>query len=163
MYRGQWVNFPISRFVKEIPLNLMESNMSLEKKTADTIPLYEKKDKSVKLYSGYINQSMKSSTTSNVNKPYSGTNILSSAKPVAKPKISVKPVQTAKPVSFTKGSEIKSEINYKVGDRVSHIKFGEGVVKDIDNSGVNTYVTIEFDTYGQRVLDSRFAKLNVIG
>ncbi|MBP5564629.1 MAG: UvrD-helicase domain-containing protein [Lachnospiraceae bacterium] len=163
MYRGQWVNFPISRFVKEIPLNLMESNMSLEKKTADTIPLYEKKDKSVKLYSGYINQSMKSSTTSNVNKPYSGTNMLSSAKPVAKPKISVKPVQTAKPVSFTKGSEIKSEINYKVGDRVSHIKFGEGVVKDIDNSGVNTYVTIEFDTYGQRVLDSRFAKLNVIG
>ena len=45
---------------------------------------------------------------------------------------------------------------------MSHIKFGEGVVTDIDSSGVNTYVKIDFDQYGQRILDSRFAKLNVI-
>ena len=164
MFRGQWVNFPISRFVKEIPLTLIESNMSLEKKTADTIPMYERKDKSVKLYSGYINQSTQTKTTSNVNKPYSGTNILSSSKPVAKPKINAfKSAGDSKSFSFTKGSDIKNEINYKVGDRVSHIKFGEGTVKDIDSSGVNTYVSIEFDAYGQRVLDTRFAKLNVIG
>ena len=69
---------------------------------------------------------------------------------------------SAKPLGFSKGSELKSNINYKVGDRVNHIKFGEGTVKEIDSSGVNTYVKIEFDQYGQRILDSRFTKLTVI-
>ena len=93
----------------------------------------------------------------------------------AKPKASVKvditkksmtgatPSKKASPViNLTKGSELKSNINYKAGDRVSHIKFGEGVVTEIDTSGNNTYVKIDFDQYGQRILDSRFAKLNVL-
>ena len=64
--------------------------------------------------------------------------------------------------SLSKGSDLKSNVNYKVGDRVSHIKFKEGVVTEINSNENGTYVTIVFDEYGQRILDARFAKLNVL-
>ena len=48
---------------------------------------------------------------------------------------------------------------YKVGDRVSHPKFGAGRVERIDPLTTDYKVTIVFDTYGTKTLLANFAKL----
>ena len=48
---------------------------------------------------------------------------------------------------------------YKVGDRVSHPKFGAGRVERIDPLTTDYKVTIAFDTYGTKTLLANFAKL----
>jgi DNA helicase-2/ATP-dependent DNA helicase PcrA len=55
-----------------------------------------------------------------------------------------------------------SSLPYKVGDKVSHIKFGEGIVKNINDIGKDYEVTIEFKESGDRILLAGFAKLNKI-
>ena len=55
-----------------------------------------------------------------------------------------------------------SSLDYKVGDKVSHIKFGEGIVKNINDIGKDYEVTIEFKESGDRILLAGFAKLNKI-
>ena len=66
------------------------------------------------------------------------------------------------------GSESKTSsgpsgsLDYAVGDTVSHIKFGEGVVKEMVDKGSDYEVTVEFEDFGQRKLLSSFAKLEKI-
>ena len=182
MARGQWQNFPVSRFVREIPSELLDSDTKFKKSTAEEIPMQKSKYASTGVYGGYLRNSSTPSSSIPGGVPYASTNLLKNKpKAVAKVDITKEPgtlresgtrgkVETnyktatvkAKPIGLTKGSDLKGNINYKVGDRVNHIKFGEGTVKEIDSSGVNTYVKIEFDQYGQRILDSRFTKLTVI-
>lgn len=50
-------------------------------------------------------------------------------------------------------------LSYTVGDRVRHIKFGVGTVKDIIEGGRDYEVTVEFDTVGQKRMFASFAKL----
>lgn len=49
--------------------------------------------------------------------------------------------------------------DYVVGDRVRHIKFGEGTVADMINGGRDYEVTVDFDTAGQKKMFAGFAKL----
>ena len=49
--------------------------------------------------------------------------------------------------------------DYQVGDRVSHAKFGQGVVRSLTKLTNDYEVVIEFDGFGQRKLRSSFAKL----
>lgn len=51
---------------------------------------------------------------------------------------------------------------YKEGDKVSHIKFGEGKVKLIKDIGKDFEVTIDFESSGERILLAGFAKLTKI-
>ncbi len=53
-------------------------------------------------------------------------------------------------------------LDYTVGDRVKHMKFGEGVVKDITEGGRDYEVTVEFDTAGVRKMFAFFAKLQKV-
>lgn len=50
-------------------------------------------------------------------------------------------------------------LGYEVGDRVRHVKFGEGTVTDIKEGGRDHEVTIEFDSVGTRKMFAKFAKL----
>ena len=50
-------------------------------------------------------------------------------------------------------------LDYEVGDRVRHIKFGDGTVKEIKDGGKDYEVTVEFDTMGQKRMFASFAKL----
>ena len=165
------MNYPISRFVREIPDELLDSSVKVSRTTIDSIPSTDNTVKARPLYGGFlqnknsvINKGVVKNNTSDPgsigasNKPYASTDMVKK-RPVAK---AVPKVDLSGSAGITKGSSFGNSINYKVGDRVSHIKFGEGIVKDIDSSGNNTYVTIHFDQYGQRVLDSRFAKLKVL-
>ena len=50
-------------------------------------------------------------------------------------------------------------LDYTIGDRVRHIKFGVGTVKDIVEGGRDYEVTVEFDTAGVKKMFATFAKL----
>lgn len=45
------------------------------------------------------------------------------------------------------------------GDRVSHIKFGKGIVEAVSNEGSDCFVTITFESGETKQLSTRFAKL----
>ena len=51
------------------------------------------------------------------------------------------------------------ELSYGVGDRVSHIKYGEGSVLKIDREPRDYKVTVDFDKAGQKIMYASFAKL----
>lgn len=55
-----------------------------------------------------------------------------------------------------------SELGYDVGDTVKHIKFGEGVVKDITNGGRDYEITVDFNGPGIKKLFAGFAKLEKV-
>ena len=53
-------------------------------------------------------------------------------------------------------------LSYGIGDRVSHIKFGQGTVLDITEGGRDYEVQVEFDTAGVKKMFASFAKLQKI-
>lgn len=50
-------------------------------------------------------------------------------------------------------------LDYGVGDRVRHIKFGEGTVRAVVEGGRDYEVTVEFDRVGTKKMFASFAKL----
>lgn len=52
--------------------------------------------------------------------------------------------------------------DYGEGDRVRHIKFGEGTVKSIRDGGKDYEVTVVFDGAGQKKMFASFAKLKKV-
>ena len=77
---------------------------------------------------------------------------------------------TGKPYSFGTaagskpafGKEFKVErlqIDYAVGDRVRHIKFGDGTVTELVSGGKDYEVTVKFDKVGVKRMFASFAKL----
>ena len=61
-----------------------------------------------------------------------------------------------------KTAPILTELEYSVGDRVEHIKFGQGTVKEIKSGGRDFEVTVEFDSAGIKKMFASFAKLKLI-
>lgn len=58
--------------------------------------------------------------------------------------------------------ETKEEVKYErlqVGDKVSHVKFGEGKVVQVIGEGEKQLYSVEFPGEGKRLLDPKFAKL----
>lgn len=55
-----------------------------------------------------------------------------------------------------------SNLEYGVGDRVRHIKFGEGTVADITEGGRDYEVAVDFDNFGRKKMFASFAKLKKI-
>ena len=91
----------------------------------------------------------------------------------AKPKAIARPKATAlenKPFiarglaqsGLSKGAPVSGSLDYGEGDRVKHIKYGEGTVKAIEPGTRDYQVTVEFDTAGQKVMYAAFAKLKKI-
>lgn len=66
--------------------------------------------------------------------------------------------------SFGKSFTIQKadQLSYGEGDRVRHIKFGEGVVKHIQDGGKDYEVTVEFDRVGTKKMFASFAKLTKV-
>ena len=93
-----------------------------------------------------------------------GSNLFSNGKSVSADSSQRRPYVSKKPFSaLTKGSQLTAQrgdsLAYGVGDRVRHVKFGEGTVTDIKEGGRDFEVTVEFDTAGVRKMFAMFAKL----
>ena len=68
-----------------------------------------------------------------------------------------KPFETS-PVTVSKADHL----DYGVGDRVRHLRFGEGTVLEITEGRKDYEVRVEFDTAGVKKLFASFAKLKKI-
>ncbi|WP_292931259.1 UvrD-helicase domain-containing protein [Noviherbaspirillum sp.] len=56
----------------------------------------------------------------------------------------------------------RRDLGWRVGETVSHQKFGEGVIVDIEGSGTNTRAHINFGRHGMKLLDLNIAKLEKV-
>ncbi len=65
-------------------------------------------------------------------------------------------------VSFPSASTSQIALEYQVGDRVEHRKFGEGVVAQIVEGGRDYEVTVDFDRVGTKKMFATFAKLKKV-
>jgi ATP-dependent DNA helicase UvrD/PcrA len=69
-----------------------------------------------------------------------------------------RPVTAVKP----EASPLQATGSYKLGQRVSHAKFGEGVVLQIEGSGAQERAQINFKQAGAKWLMLAYAKLDVL-
>ena len=122
MIRGETQYNKVSRFVKEIPRELLAGTIQKEK--MPDIP-----------------------------KPSMMAKNAFSAKPMALRRTGV-------PEARNFGnSAMKKQLDYAVGDTVSHLKFGTGVVKQIIDGGRDYEVTVDFSGVGVKKMFASFAKL----
>lgn len=61
-----------------------------------------------------------------------------------------------------KPSASNAGLGYGIGDKVRHIKFGTGTVKEIKNGGRDYEVTVDFENGGTKKMFASFAKLQKI-
>ena len=88
---------------------------------------------------------------------------------IPKPSMMAKNAFSAKPMSLRRtgvpearnfgNSAMKKSLDYAVGDTVSHMKFGTGVVKQIIDGGRDYEVTVDFSGVGVKKMFASFAKL----
>ena len=55
-----------------------------------------------------------------------------------------------------------ASLEYQEGDRVKHIKFGEGTVQQIQDGPKDFEVTVNFDRAGVKKMFASFAKLQKV-
>lgn len=70
-----------------------------------------------------------------------------------------RPVTTVTP----KAASLLTEGKYKLGQRVRHEKFGEGIVLQLEGEGVKERVQIKFSAVGVKWLMLSLAKLDILG
>lgn len=70
--------------------------------------------------------------------------------------------QSMQAKAFASARTVGGSLDYGVGDRVSHIKFGNGTVTGIVEGGRDFEVTVAFDTAGNKKMFASFAKLKKI-
>ena len=124
MQRGETQYHKISRFVKEIPEEVL-SGSTWEPKSRDSFLIEEPRPKRTSL----------------------------KKQPVA--------AQTYQARDF--GTKIqKQPLDYGVGDRVRHMRFGVGTVAAINDGGRDYEVAVDFDTAGRKRMFASFAKLKKV-
>ena len=122
MIRGETQYNKMSRFLKEIPAELMEAGTTFAEETE--MPTQ---------------------------------NAYFQAKQVFKQK-AFSTGKTAKQFTVTK----EKGLDYTIGDRVKHMKFGEGLVTDITEGGRDYEVTVQFDAAGVKKMFASFARLQKV-
>ncbi len=151
MVRGETQYNKLSRFVKEIPMELIDTgNRKIEEGTE--IPVQNtyshakqafRAQPFVAQFGGY--GSGKAPGTSGTGGSF--------GKSAGKQPFSA--LQKGSQLTVGKGGKL----SYGVGDRVRHVKFGEGTVLEIKEGGRDYEVTVEFDSAGVRKMFAMFAKL----
>ena len=158
MIRGETQYNQVSRFVREIPSELLESQQKTFWREEDTRS-FERNG-----FAGTGSRNVGNSDSA----PH--TNQDFRPKAVVRPKAVIKP---EKPyiskdmrslnqlAGISKGMphQAPGELSYQVGDRVKHVKYGEGKVINIDREPKDYKVTVEFDKAGQKIMYASFAKL----
>ncbi len=187
MVRGELQYNNVSRFVEEIPEELLDGNLKKAGEPTflfggyeDTIGDYDDMNlgtgkmfrRNEETSYGSRNSSQgayDNSLRGGYHTPSSGESYGSSIygapkRPTAKLR---KPTEARnKPYAglgtLTKGTPVNAEPDYIVGDRVLHVKFGEGTVMSMEKGPKDYKVTVIFDAYGQKVMYAAFAKLKKI-
>ena len=145
----------VSRFVKEIPANMLEGYENIEDKSQNT---YDTD------YEWSYGERRKSSY-----RDYSREESISAYKDIAV--ASSRGVKTTYQFrsaesflnSLNKNKEDNMDLSvYKAGVRVLHKKFGEGIINSVEKEGEDLKVDINFDKVGHKRLMAKFAGLQII-
>ena len=165
MVNGETRYSKISRFVEEIPEELMEmekleprlGRRASSGEDADLPWNKERQQQGVSMF-GMKSSSYASSTSGFAGGARGGV----SAGIFDKPGNS-NPAPSSAP-SFGKAFTVQkaSSLNYGVGDRVHHIKFGDGTVQTVKDGAKDYEVTVDFDRAGIKKMFASFAKLQKI-
>ena len=150
MVRGQTQYGKVSRFVREIPPELLSGKIYEPKTKEDPIEqsTFQKARKAFRTVPSYGG----SGYGKEVGEGYGSTFRSSKA---------TKPVYTKVENQRDFGSA-GGALSYQVGDRVRHIKFGDGEVMAIVSGGRDYEVTVDFDKVGTKKMFASFAKLKRI-
>lgn len=150
MVRGQTQYGKVSRFVREIPPELLSGKIYEPKTKEDPIEqsTFQKARKAFRTVPSYGG----SGYGKEVGEGYGSTFHSSKA---------TKPVYTNVENQRDFGSA-GGALSYQVGDRVRHIKFGDGEVMAIVSGGRDYEVTVDFDKVGTKKMFASFAKLKKI-
>ena len=150
MVRGQTQYGKVSRFVREIPPELLSGKIYEPKTKEEPIEqsAFQKARKAFRTVPSYGG----SGYGKEVGEGYGSTFHSSKA---------TKPVYTKVENQRDFGSA-GGALSYQVGDRVRHIKFGDGEVMAIVSGGRDYEVTVDFDKAGTKKMFASFAKLKKI-
>ena len=153
MVNGETRMSKTSRFVKEIPFALLDMQPPKEKP----------------VFSDYISAQPKDAyrpaTAGGSYRTFSANNGYGSKAGdrdmASKPRAVAKPRSSSAGLSYMKGMAmpVLKSLDYEVGDRVSHIKFGEGTVIEILPGTRDFEVKVDFDKAGIKRMFAGFAKL----
>lgn len=158
MVRGEMQYNIVSRFVKEVPPMIVNSKNITDRVAAG----YEKKP-SFSGFGGYEGSMNMGGSGYMGSDNYGGArSYAASQRKNAYKAMAAKPAYgnpSSKPGFGKEFVVTKADIDYTVGDRVKHIKFGEGTVLGIEDGPRDYQVTVNFDTAGQKVMMASFAKL----
>ncbi len=179
MLRGETQYNPVSRFIKEIPEELLDQKVPSIKKW-DFKEYEEESSEKLRFrskpfgmdYSQSGSSFSGGSASESYQKVFDKTKIYSGK---AKPKAVAVPKRTPaenrpfiaggglgslKDVNgLSKGMPGNGEVNYGIGDRVKHVKYGEGTVMKLEKGPRDYQVTVVFDEAGQKIMYAAFAKL----
>ena len=139
MIRGETQYNPVSRFVKEIPERILDNAPSLprreEREPEAAAPNREPRPKASASFRQRAQEA----------RPFIAQGI-SALNDLA---------------GLSKGTDMAAAgvPDYQVGDRVRHVKFGEGVVTDMSKEPRDYKVTVRFDGAGVKIMYASFAKL----
>ena len=159
MIRGETQFNRVSRFVKEIPPHLLGGAIYEPKSMEDPVQdnEYQRAHKAFRTSAtSYSSYGQNTYSQTGYDQRYQGSTFGAS-----KPK-----APTYTPVSnqrtFATANTAKASLDYGVGDRVRHIKFGDGEVMAVIEGGRDYEVTVDFDKAGTKKMFASFAKLKKI-
>lgn len=152
MIHGQTQYNKISRFVKEIPPQLIGGSLPRERflrKAEDDLPW---------------NTGSASNGISGFGGSRAGTYGSASRMGTGVGNRGIRQSHKFDVSAFAKkgGDMKKTAPDYEVGDTVKHIKFGTGVVQAIKDGGKDYEVTVDFPKYGPKKMFAGFAKLKKV-
>lgn len=156
MIRGETQYNPVSRFVREIPTDLMDNTVPESRRTMENREMLENilglgtktPAQQQNVYNFRPKAVLRPKVTAKADKPFiaKGIGSLNQLAGISKGA----PVQTS------------TEPDYNIGDRVSHIKYGEGTVLNLVKEPRDYKVTVDFEKAGQKIMYASFAKLKRI-
>ena len=146
---------PVSRFLSEIPQELLEGYEEAFGETSNKEEMFQdskyswtygsKNNGNIKTYKINENQPVVAASSNNTNNGFMFRTAESFLNNLSK-----------------KSSNIVDLSQYKSGVRVFHKKFGEGTINQVEPEGEDLKVDINFDKVGHKRLMAKFANLEVI-
>lgn len=174
MVRGETQYNPVSRFVKEIPPLLLDHKLpELKRRGYDS---YGDGSYGRDEFKAVGREASGKDGQSTFGKQTFGTRAQVSQALPSRPRAVLKPKRTPyedqpyitraaakiKEQSSDKGALSLDSLGYGQGDRVRHLKYGEGTVVKIEPGARDYQVTVVFDGAGQKIMYAGFAKLKKV-
>ncbi|MCR5249418.1 MAG: UvrD-helicase domain-containing protein [Lachnospiraceae bacterium] len=172
MVRGETQCNPVSRFVKEIPAEYLEGDTDAFGRDYGEPGSFRSRRESFfegesSFGSGRISGKRSAGASGGSafrEMPYGRKEDDEAIGAILKKKSASMPQHPKAPVQLSKVAELSfGKPDYSVGDRVRHVKYGEGVVTALEEGPRDYKVTVQFDEAGQKVMYAAFAKLEKLG